>query len=167
MARPTTPRYGLIKYGPQGTGDPLGVYSAYNPTMDIIDTIMGSLQDQIDALDGRVTKLEARMDAVEKRLDNHDQHLTTIDNHLTNIDNHLTQLDGKTDSIWEAIRNIVGHVYGGGSVNTDSGAVTWGATGTVAVGNMNVYGGGADASAPNAIRTRADSTSNTNDVRVV
>lgn len=160
MARPTTPRYGLIKYGPQGTGDPLGVYSAYNPTMDIIDTILGSLQDQIDALAARVKSLEDRMDAVEKRLDSHDQHLTTIDN-------HLTQLDGKTDSIWTAIQAIVNHVYGGGTVDQEDGTISWGATGTVAVGNMNVYGGGADASAPNAIRTRADSTSNTNDVRVV
>lgn len=152
MTRPTTTRYGLIKYGPQGTGDPLGVYSAYNPTMDIIDTILGSLQDQIDALEDRVTNLEARMDDAEDRLDQHDTH-------LSQIDNHLTQLDGKTDSIWAAIRNLVNHVYGAGTVDTGTGSISWGQSGNIAVGNMNVYGGGT----ANWIRTDADGE---NDVQV-
>lgn len=68
------------------------------------------------------------------------------------------------------VNNVVAHVlekfYGGGTID-EEGNITWGDPGKAAVGNMNVYAGGADASAPNAIRTRPDSTSNENDVEVI
>lgn len=65
-----------------------------------------------------------------------------------------------------ALADIIAKFYGGGTLGED-GHVTWGASGKAAVGNLNVYGGGADASAPNAIRTRPDSVSNENDVEVI
>ena len=63
-----------------------------------------------------------------------------------------------------ALADILAKFYGGGTLGPD-GHVTWGDSGKAAVGNMNVYAGGADASAPNAIRTRADGSEN--DVEVV
>lgn len=65
-----------------------------------------------------------------------------------------------------ALADIIAKFYGGGTLGED-GHVTWGASGKAAVGNMNVYAGGADASAPNAIRTRPDSAGNENDVEVI
>ena len=35
--RPTTPHYGIAKYGPQGTADPMDVYTVYNEAMETID----------------------------------------------------------------------------------------------------------------------------------
>lgn len=86
------------------------------------------------------------------------------------VKEYIDALGDKVEKNDEFVRNALGDIiakfYGGGSLGED-GHVTWGDTGKAAVGNMNVYAGGADASAPNAIRTRPDSTSNANDVEVI
>ena len=86
------------------------------------------------------------------------------------IDDKASQAEGDVTSLRNyvsaALGDILAKFYGGGTLGSD-GHVTWGASGKAAVGNMNVYAGGADSSAPNAIRTRADSTSNENDVQVI
>ena len=87
-----------------------------------------------------------------------------------NVKEYIDALGDKVDEndtfVRNALADILAKFYGGGTLGED-GHVTWGASGKAAVGNLNVYGGGADASAPNAIRTRPDSTSNENDVEVV
>ena len=87
-----------------------------------------------------------------------------------NVKEYIDALGDKVDEndtfVRNALADIIAKFYGGGTLGED-GHVTWGASGKAAVGNLNVYGGGADASAPNAIRTRPDSTSNENDVEVV
>ena len=88
---------------------------------------------------------------------------TSVKEYIDGIGSQVTTINSYFKN---ALQDIVNKFYGGGTID-DDGNVTWGASGKAAVGNMNIYAGGADSSAPNAIRTRADSTSNTNDVQVI
>ena len=190
--RPATPHYGIVKYGPQGTADPMDVYAVYNEAMETIDRILFDLQGQIarnkkaiedldakverynTALNTRIDNLDAKVEryntALNTRIDNLDAKVeryheefkrfkATTEQKFTQVDNHFTQLDGKTDSIWTAIQNIINKVMGAGSVDKNTGAVSWPQAGTIPVGNINVFSG------TGFIRTRAGEQDN--DVKVV
>ena len=172
--RPTTPHYGIVKYGPQGTADPMDVYAVYNEAMETIDRILFDLQAQIarnkkaiEDLDAKVeqynTALNTRIDElyakVEEYHEEFKQFKATTEQKFTQVDNHFTQLDGKTDSIWTAIQNIINKVMGAGTVDKDTGAVSWPQAGTIPVGNINIFSG------TGFIRTRAGEQDN--DVKVV
>lgn len=172
--RPATPHYGIVKYGPQGTADPMDVYAVYNEAMETIDRILFDLQAQIarnkKAVEDLATKVEQYNTALNTRIDNlgtkveqyHEefkQFKATTEQKFTQVDNHFTQLDGKTDSIWTAIQNIINKVMGAGTVDKDTGAVSWPQAGTIPVGNINIFSG------TGFIRTRAGEQDN--DVKVV
>lgn len=207
----TTQHYGIAKYGPQGTGEPMGVYSVYNPAMDTIDKILFDHKGLIDALEGRmddaesrldghdadiseirdslskldqrVTKNETDIDNLEGRVTTNETNISKLGDRLTTVEgdvseikqdiaqikNQLTQLgeqitnleyrlDADTDHLWAAIQAIVSHVTQGGTVNQDNGSISWGATGTIAVGNINITSGAG------YIRCHA-ATDQTNDLR--
>lgn len=158
MARPLTPHYSIPQYGPQGTADPMAVYSVYNPAMKVIDDILWAFKERMDGLEGRVASLEGRMDKAEQDIVDLGDRITE---EVNNINQTINEMKGDYDA---TISDIINKFYGGGSVG-DDGHVSWGDPGKAAVGNMNVYAGGADASAPNAIRTRADGGEN--DVEVI
>ena len=158
MARPLTPHYSIPQYGPQGTADPMAVYSVYNPAMKVIDDILWAFKERMDGLEQRVASLEGRMDQAEADIVNLGDRITQ---EVATINQTINQMKGDYDA---TIADIVNKFYGGGSVG-DDGHVSWGDSGKAAVGNMNVYAGGADASAPNALRTRADGGEN--DVQVI
>ena len=155
--RPATPHYGIVKYGPQGTADPMDVYTVYNEAMETIDGILFDLQGQIarnkkaiEDLDAKVerynTALNARIDALDTKVEQYHEEFkqfkTITEQKFTQVDNHFTQLDGKTDNIWTAISNIINKVQGGGSADKTTGSVTWGdTTGKLAVGNINLNSG--------------------------
>ena len=172
--RPATPHYGIVKYGPQGTADPMDVYAVYNEAMETIDRILFDLQGQIarnkkaiEDLDAKVeqynTALNARIDELDTKVEQYHEEFkqfkATTEQKFTQVDNHFTQLDGKTDSIWTAIQNIINKVMGAGSVDKDTGAVSWPQAGTIPVGNINIFSG------TGFIRTRAGEQDN--DVKVV
>ena len=172
--RPATPHYGIVKYGPQGTADPMDVYAVYNEAMETIDRILFDLQGQIarnkkaiEDLDAKVeqynTALNTRIDELDTKVEEYHEEFkqfkATTEQKFTQVDNHFTQLDGKTDSIWTAIQNIINKVMGAGSVDKDTGAVSWPQAGTIPVGNINVFSG------TGFIRTRAGEQDN--DVKVV
>lgn len=172
--RPTTPHYGIVKYGPQGTADPMDVYAVYNESMETIDRILFDLQAQIarnkkaiEDLDAKVeqynTALNTRIDNLDNKVEQyHDefkQFKATTEQKFTQVDNHFTNLDGKTDSIWNAIQNIINKVMGAGTIDKSTGAVSWPQAGTIPVGNINVFSG------TGFIRTRAGEQDN--DVKVV
>lgn len=172
--RPATPHYGIVKYGPQGTADPMDVYAVYNEAMETIDRILFDLQGQIsrnkkaiEDLDVKVeqynTALNTRIDELDAKVEEYHEEFkqfkATTEQKFTQVDNHFTQLDGKTDSIWTAIQNIINKVMGAGSVDKDTGAVSWPQAGTIPVGNINVFSG------TGFIRTRAGEQDN--DVKVV
>lgn len=157
MPRPTTPHYGIAKYGPQGTADPMDVYTVYNEAMEAIDKILFDLQKQVAKnkqaiidLDAKVerynTALNKRIDAlntkVEQYHDEFNQFKTNTENKFTQVNNHFTQLDGKTDNIWTAIANILNKIQGGGTANKDTGVISWGdTTGKLAIGTINLNSG--------------------------
>lgn len=172
--RPATPHYGIVKYGPQGTADPMDVYAVYNEAMETIDRILFDLQAQIarnkkaiEGLDAKVeqynTALNTRIDELDAKVEQYHEEFkqfkATTEQKFTQVDNHFTQLDGKTDSIWTAIQNIINKVMGAGSVDKDTGAVSWPQAGTIPVGNINIFSG------TGFIRTRAGEQDN--DVKVV
>lgn len=172
--RPATPHYGIVKYGPQGTADPMDVYAVYNEAMETIDRILFDLQGQIarnkkaiEDLDAKVerynTALNARIDKLDAKVEEYHEEFkqfkATTEQKFTQVDNHFTQLDGKTDSIWTAIQNIINKVMGAGTVDKDTGAVSWPQDGTIPVGNINIFSG------TGFIRTRAGEQDN--DVKVV
>ena len=172
--RPATLHYGIVKYGPQGTADPMDVYAVYNEAMETIDRILFDLQGQIarnkkaiEDLDAKVeqynTALNTRIDGLDTKVEQYHEEFkqfkATTEQKFTQVDNHFTQLDGKTDSIWTAIQNIINKVMGAGSVDKDTGAVSWPQAGTIPVGNINIFSG------TGFIRTRAGEQDN--DVKVV
>jgi hypothetical protein len=172
--RPATPHYGIVKYGPQGTADPMDVYAVYNEAMETIDRILFDLQGQIarnkkaiEDLDAKVeqynTALNTRIDELDTKVEQYHEEFkqfkATTEQKFTQVDNHFTQLDGKTDSIWTAIQNIINKVMGAGSVDKDTGAVSWPQAGTIPIGNINIFSG------TGFIRTRAGEQDN--DVKVV
>lgn len=172
--RQTTPHYGIVKYGPQGTSDPMDVYAVYNEAMETIDRILFDLQGQIARNKKAIEDLDAKVEqyntALNTRIDNLDtkveqyheefkQFKATTEQKFTQVDNHFTNLDGKTDSIWTAIQNIINKVMGAGTVDKTTGAVSWPQAGTIPVGNINVFSG------TGFLRTRAGEQDN--DVKVV
>ena len=172
--RPTTPHYGIVKYGPQGTADPMDVYAVYNEAMETIDRILFDLQGQIarnkkaiEDLDAKVEQYNTDLYTLIDNLDNkveqyHEefkQFKATTEQKFTQVDNHFNNLDGKTDSIWTAIQNIINKVMGAGAIDKTTGAVSWPQAGTIPVGNINVFSG------TGFLRTRAGEQDN--DVKVV
>lgn len=172
--RPATPHYGIVKYGPQGTADPMDVYAVYNEAMETIDRILFDLQGQISRNKKAIEDLDAKVEryntALNTRIDNLDnkveqyheefkQFKATTEQKFTQVDNHFTNLDGKTDSIWTAIQNIINKVMGAGTIDKSTGAVSWPQAGTIPVGNINVFSG------TGFLRTRAGEQDN--DVKVV
>lgn len=155
--RPTTPHYGIAKYGPKGTADPMDVYTVYNEAMETIDRILFDLQGQIARnkqaiidLDAKVerynTALNRRIDELDTKVEQYheefNQFKTNTENKFTQVDNHFTQLDGKTDNIWTAIANILNKIQGGGTANKDTGVISWGdTTGKLAIGTINLNSG--------------------------
>lgn len=168
--RPTTPRYGIAKYGPRDTADPMDVYAVYNQAMETIDRILADLQAQIsknkkaiEDLDAKVERynreLNTRIDNLDAKVEQYHQEFknfkATTEQKFTQIDNHFTRLDGKTDNIWTAISNILNKVQGGGSADKATGGVTWGdANGKLAIGTINLNSGSG------YIRTHDDTADN-------
>lgn len=186
MSRPTTPHYGIVKYGPQGEADPMDVYTVYNEAMETIDRILfehegqiGKLWQAIRDLDAKVedynTKLNKRIDdldtkveeyntAINKRVTDLDakveNYKTQVDQQFVTVNQNITNLVGKTDSIWATLQEIVNKAQGGGSIDKGTGHITWGdTTGKIALGTINVNSG------TGYIRTH-DGTQD-NDVKVV
>lgn len=172
--RPTTPHYGIVKYGPRGTSDPMDVYAVYNEAMETIDRILFDLQAQIarnkkaiEDLDAKVerynTALNTRIDNLDNKVEQYHEEFkqfkATTEQKFTQVDNHFTSLDGKTDSIWTAIQNIINKVMGAGTVDKTTGAVSWPQAGTIPVGDINVFSG------TGVLRTRAGEQDN--DVKVI
>jgi hypothetical protein len=152
----------------------MDVYAVYNEAMGTIDRILFDLQAQIARNKKAIEDLDAKVEqyntALNTRIDNLDakveqyheefkQFKATTEQKFTQVDNHFTLLDGKTDSIWTAIQNIINKVMGAGSVDKDTGAISWPQAGTIPVGNINIFSG------TGFIRTRAGEQDN--DVKVV
>lgn len=76
-----------------------------------------------------------------------------IDDAIADLDASLrVYIDASFNKAERAISDILGKVYGGGTMDPATGAITWPNTDKIAVGNMNLYAGGT----ANWIKTDAD-----------
>ena len=146
MARSVTPNYGFVLYD---SGDWAQLLSVYNVAITQIDALVRRLNDDIVSNTARIIALEKRMADAENRLDNLEQRMDTAETNITNLQNDLQSLTNTVNNMGKkydaAIQAIIDKAYGGGTLN-DNGSITWGQTGSFAVGNMNVYGGSAETS---------------------
>ena len=146
MARSVTPNYGFVLYD---SGDLAQLLSVYNVAVTQIDALVRRLNDDIVSNTARIIALEKRMADAENRLDNLEQRMDTAETNITNLQNDLQSLTNTVNNMGQkydaAIQAIIDKAYGAGTLN-DNGSITWGQTGSFAVGNMNVYGGSAETS---------------------
>lgn len=92
-----------------------------------------ALQTSVSNLTTSLTNLEADLSALEAK---HDADISQLDGRITALSNQVTQLSTKTS---KTLADILNKVYGGGTVDTTTGAVTWGSAATIPVGNINIY----------------------------
>lgn len=164
MARPVTEHYGIAKYGPRGSGDPMAVYSVYNQAMETIDDILFQHKGLIDALEARCDALEERMTSAENRITSLENRMTQAETDIDNLQKSVQQINQTIQQMGNkydaTIQDILNKIYGGGTVGED-GHISWGDSGKIAVGNMSVFGNG---SLTSYIRSR--SGTGNDDVRV-
>lgn len=110
-----------------------------------------ALQNSVRNLTTSVTNLEADLSALEAK---HDVDISQLDGRITVLSNQVTQLATKTS---KSLADILAKVYGGGTVDQNTGAVTWGSAATIPVGNINLYStNGEPSSSAAGIITHAD-----------
>lgn len=132
--------------------------SAENRIESLEDTVgqhgdaITALQTTVSNLTTSVTNLEADLSALEAK---HDADISRLDGRISALANQVTQLSTKTS---KTLADIVSKVYGGGTVDPATGAVTWGSAATIPVGNINLYStnGEPSPSASAGIITHAD-----------
>lgn len=93
-----------------------------------------SLQTSVSNLTTAVTNLEADISALEAK---HDADISQLDGRINALSNQVTQLTAKTS---KTLADILSKIYGGGTVDANTGAVTWGnGTGTIPVSTINIF----------------------------
>lgn len=81
-----------------------------------------------------MTDLEADLSALEAI---HNVDISRLDGRISALANQVTQLTAKTS---KTLADILDKVYGGGTVNATTGAVTWGSGATpIPVSTINIY----------------------------
>ena len=112
-----------------------------------------NVENRTTQVENRVTKVEGDVTNVANRVANVENRTTQVENRVTNVEGSVTNLaqtvnnisqsqttvDADLTAVKKAISDIVGKVYGGGTVDWTTGNVSWNASGTVPVGNINVY----------------------------
>lgn len=97
---------------------------------DVITTLQTSIQNLTTA----VTDIESDLAALEAK---HDSDISRLDGRINALSNQVTQLTAKTS---KTLADILAKVYGGGTVDATTGAVTWGsATGAIPVSTINIF----------------------------
>lgn len=103
--------------------------------------VITALQTSIQNLTTAVTDIEADLAALEAK---HDADISRLDGRINALSNQVTQLSVKTS---KTLTDILAKVYGGGTVNATTGAVTWGsATGAIPVSTINIFSADANPS---------------------
>lgn len=96
--------------------------------------VIAALQTSVQNLTTAVTDLEADLAALEAK---HDADISRLDGRINALTNQVTQLTTKTS---KTLADILAKVYGGGTVDRETGAVTWGsATGAIPVSTINIF----------------------------
>ena len=95
---------------------------------------IAALQTSVQNLTTSVTNLGADLSALEAK---HDADISRLDGRINALSNQVTQLSTKTS---KTLADILAKVYGGGTIDPNTGAVTWGsATGAIPVSTINIF----------------------------
>lgn len=93
-----------------------------------------SLQTSVSNLTNTVTNLEADISALEAK---HDADVSQLDSRITTLSNQVTQLSNKTS---KTFADILNKIYGGGNIDPNTGAITWGSgTTPIPVSTINIF----------------------------
>lgn len=114
--------------------------SAENRIETLEDTVgrhgdaITDLQTSVRNLTTAVTDLEADLTALESK---HDADVSRLDGRINTLSSQVTQLSTKTS---KTLADILAKVYGGGTVDPNTGAVTWGSgTTPIPVSTINIF----------------------------
>lgn len=134
--------------------------TVHDPTAWLADLTgqIGELATRVTSLETRMTSAENRIETLEDTAGQHGdvitalqssvQNLTTavtdieadisrLDGRINALANQVTQLTAKTS---KTLADILAKVYGGGTVDATTGAVTWGSGATpIPVSTINIY----------------------------
>lgn len=174
-----TEHYSIAKHGPFGEGEALSAYSVVNVAMDTIDDILwehkgliDDLEERMDFVESELVRIENKFDeAVEEihneltRIENKfDEAVENIEQNIDNIEQNITQIEqtieANDEAIWNAITQIINKIVGDNDADEDTGDITWGIEGNIAIGNMTLFG---NSDMTSYIRARTGT--GTNDVR--
>lgn len=98
-----------------------------------------ALQASVQNLTTAVTDLEADLAALEAK---HDADISRLDGRINALSNQVTQLTTKTS---KTLADILAKVYGGGTIDPNTGAVTWGSgTTPIPVSTINIFSANAN-----------------------
>lgn len=122
-----------------------------------LESRMTKAETNITNLDGRVTKAETNITNLTTRMGN-------VENRLTNVENNITKMGDNLTAVKKTLADIVSKVYGGGTIDPDTGAVTWNRTGTIPLGNLNVYGQAVDPASNQATYIKTHDAVSDNDL---
>ena len=100
-----------------------------------------------------ITSLQSTVNNLQSRL-------TTLENTVKSLQSSTSSSSTTTNNkINTAINAIISKVYGGGSFNSSNGQITWNNSGSIPLGNLNIYSAGVSGNTfSNAIRSRAADT---------
>ena len=114
--------------------------SAENRIETLEDTVgrhgdaITDLQTSVQNLTTAVTDLEADLAALEAK---HDADISRLDGRINALSNQVTQLTTKTS---KTLADILAKIYGGGTVDANTGAITWGSgTTPIPVSTINIF----------------------------
>ena len=157
-----------------------GLIDALEARMASAETRLTNLESRMSTAESNITRIDQNIDEIEQNITRIDQNIDEIEQNITRIDQNIDEIEQNIDqveqnitqiqqemqesdtAIWNAINNILSKVNGSNSVDEDDGDITWGVTGNIAVGNINLYSG------TGYIRTTPNTSSSpgSNDVRV-
>lgn len=127
-----------------------------------ISEINEELQRVENKFDTAVTEINNEISRVENKFDSA---VTEINENVDQIEQNITNLtqtvESNDDALWAAINAILDKIVGSNSANSDTGTITWGIDGNIAIGNMSLFG---NEGLTSFIRARTGTGSN--DVRV-
>ena len=93
-----------------------------------------ALQNSVQNLTTAVTNLETDLTALEAK---HDADISLLDGRINTLSNQVTQLSTKTS---KTLTDTPGKIYGGGDIDPNTGAVTWGSgTASIPVSTINIF----------------------------
>lgn len=100
-----------------------------------------------------ITSLQSTVNNLQSRL-------TTLENTVKSLQSSTSFANTTTNNkINTAINAIINKVYGGGTLNSSNGQITWPNSSKIPLGNLNIYSaGGSGNTFNNAIRSRAGDT---------